>query len=181
MARGAIGDSIRFDAMVRNSRMDGTDRTRTTTVMDTQSQQRGNAGGNCTHWSGTTMFVAVSRSKIPRLSRGRKNVSTPVQTENEIKFPPEHVRRGPVPALQHLRRQVALVALALESGWPLARSRSRRGLARARPESRHAKVADLEPTGASDEDVRRLEVEVQDARGMDEAQALWCGDAQSTT
>ena len=96
-----------------------------------------------THWSGTTMFDAV-------LSMG---ISTQA----------EHVRSLAVPALENLRREVQLVTFALEPDR--LRARDQLGLPggrRPRPHRGHAKVPDLEPALASEEDVGRLQVAVED-------------------
>ena len=83
---------------------------------------------------------------------------------------PKDVRGGAIPALQHLGREITLVALTLEGALLLCA----KGIFSDRPwpERRHAEVTNLKSALGGNEDVRRLEVEVDDAGVVNELQAL---------
>ena len=75
--------------------------------------------------------------------------------------------------MEHLRREITLISLPLETRWALrAFTRQRRGSARARPEGRHTEIAELEAARCREEDVGGLEVEVEHAARVDEREAL---------
>lgn len=113
------------------------------------------------------MLVAVSSMVIPKLTATPRQTSS--TTEHGAYIPEDIGGRAVVP-LQDFRSKVQLVTFPLKGALLL----SPKGVFsdRPRPERRHTEVAYLETTFVSDEDVRRLQIQMNNAGTVDEVQAL---------
>jgi hypothetical protein len=78
-------------------------------------------------------------------------------------------------ALQNLRCQVQLIAFTLKSRPDATQRRlgtSRRGQNRARPQRSHSEVTNFEPPLARDENIGRLQIQMDDASIMYKVKTL---------